>query len=251
MELTKIWGEWLQKEMQKPFFENIKKVVSEDRKTHQVAPASADLFYPLLCTPFEKIRIVIIGEEPQANSNGLAFSSKHEISEELKWIYKEIAYTVSDGLFSPETVFGTNADLSPFALQGIMLFNARWTTLINSSENKELPHVNIGWEEFTADLIKFISDDNEENVYPKYRHGIIFWMLWGDARALKQHIVNPWSWNEFLVTSLQDSTKIPKICNVVLEAGYPGCNEKWLYNNHFRIATETLNIDWKLINAKK
>jgi uracil-DNA glycosylase len=136
-------------------------------------PPTRDIFKALELTPFDKVKAVILGQDPYHNenqANGLAFSVYRgiKIPPSLRNIYKELNNDL--GLPIPK-----HGDLSKWALQGVLLLNS----ILTVEPHKPASHRGIGWEEYTDEIIKEINDKKENIVF----------ILWGNyAQAKGKHI---------------------------------------------------------------
>lgn len=142
---------------------------AESAAGHIVYPPRADLFSALTLTPFDKVRVVILGQDPYhgpGQAHGLAFSVRAGIKlpPSLKNIYKEL-----DSSFGPRP--RPHGDLTHWAQQGVLLLN----TTLTVRDGAAASHQNKGWEDLTDSLIRAVNN----------RPGRIVFMLWG-AHAQKK-----------------------------------------------------------------
>lgn len=177
------WKELLKEEFSKPYFLKIKEKYIQAKKQGQIVFPPAKLtFNALNLTPPEKLKILILGQDPYHGSifinqqeipqaMGLSFSVPRgvPIPPSLKNIYKELAQSID---FTPPN----HGDLTKWAENGILLLNAIF------SVQKGLPasHQDFGWEEFSDAIIKNISHHFE---------GIVF-MLWGNFAKKKIPLID-------------------------------------------------------------
>lgn len=158
------WIEIIKEEKEKPYFKNIEKTIAKDSRDTQIYPPQNLVFNALTLTPFEKVKVVIIGQDPYHGpnqANGLSFSVKPGIAipPSLRNIYKELITDI-DGFSYPN-----NGDLTSWAEQGVLLLNTSLTVKKQSAGS----HSNIGWEVFTDKLVESLNKEKE---------GLIF-VLWG------------------------------------------------------------------------
>ena len=138
----------------------------------KIYPKYENIFRALTLTSFNDVKVVIIGQDPYHEynqANGLAFSLNEDvlITPSLRNIFKE--------LYSDLNIKKINKDLSGWAKQGVLLLN----TILTVEDNKALSHKDIGWEEITSYIIKYISDNKENVVF----------ILWGNkAKEFKKVI---------------------------------------------------------------
>jgi len=168
------WKKVLNDEFSKEYFENIRNTLkSEKKNVIKVYPPGKLIFNAFDSTPFDKVKVVIIGQDPYhgpGEAMGLCFSVPKgiRIPPSLKNVYKEIKEDI--GCEVPE-----HGDLTSWAKQGVLLLNAMLTVKHKSPGS----HKKIGWQTFTNAVIKKISDE---------KSGVIF-LLWGRfAQGKKEYI---------------------------------------------------------------
>lgn len=137
-------------------------------------PPSKDIFRALELTPFDSIKAVILGQDPYHNerqANGLAFSVHKDIRipPSLRNIYKELNTDL--GIEIPE-----HGDLTNWAREGVLLLNS----ILTVAPHKPASHRNIGWEEYTDEIIKRINNEKENIVF----------MLWGNYAQEKGEYID-------------------------------------------------------------
>src|SRR5690606_38210521 len=159
----KNWKEILWDEFQKPYFKEIKKFLIEEKKKYRVFPPGSLMFNAFNLTPFNKVKVVIIGQDPYhgyGQAHGLCFSVPKGVTKppSLINIFKELKEDL--GIDPPN-----HGDLSGWAKQGVFLINAILTVRENAPES----HRNIGWEKFTNQAIQSLSEKKKHLVF----------MLWG------------------------------------------------------------------------
>jgi uracil-DNA glycosylase len=168
------WKEGLKAEFEKPYFIELINFVKEEYRTQTVFPPGKEIFRAFDCADFDKVKVVIIGQDPYhgpGQANGLCFSVRDGVPmpPSLKNIFKE----VQSDLGKP---FPKNGDLQRWANQGVLLLNA--TLTVRSSTPGS--HQNKGWEQFTDSVIKEISDK---------KNNIVF-LLWGAYAQKKGEIID-------------------------------------------------------------
>ncbi len=169
------WKKIINKEKNKKYFNNLIKILKIEYNNKNIFPSKEKIFKSFNLTPFNKIKIVIIGQDPyykKNQANGLAFSinKKIKLTECIKNIYKEIKNEI------PEFNIPKHGCLKNWSKQGILLLNS----ILTVQENKPLSHKNIGWEIFTNNIIFYIN---------KYLSNIIF-VLWGNYAKKKKKLIN-------------------------------------------------------------
>ena len=168
------WKEVLKNEFSSPYFQSLKKFLVDEKQKHVVYPVGSLIFSAFNHTPFEKVKIVIIGQDPYHNpgqANGLCFSVSSSVPNppSLKNIFKELNTDI--GIPIPQT-----GNLESWADQGVLLLNATLTVRANTPRS----HQKKGWETFTDAVIKAISDNKK---------GIVF-LLWGNYAQTKEALID-------------------------------------------------------------
>lgn len=213
------WDNILQSEFEKKYFKDLLTFLEQERSTKEIYPPQADVFNAFKFTPPEKVKAVILGQDPyhgEGQAHGLCFSVKRGIKTppSLKNIYKEMKSDL--GLDPIEHGF-----LEPWAHQGVLMLNA----VLTVEKGKPASHRKKGWEEFTDFVVQYLNAENENLVF----------ILWGnDAKKKGEHI---------------DRKK-----HLVLESAHPSpfSVKKFLGCKHFSKTNEYLesknikSIEWKL-----
>jgi uracil-DNA glycosylase len=167
------WLEVLKDEFQAPYFKEMEKELSVAYKEETVYPKKEDIFSALNLTPFSKVKVVIIGQDPYHRPNqahGLSFSVKKgvKIPPSLVNIYKELESDL--GVAIPKDGF-----LEKWAKHGVLLLNNQLTVI----EGKPMSHKNIGWNQFTDKIIEVLNEKKEHLVF----------ILWGSPAQNKAKVV--------------------------------------------------------------
>ena len=168
------WKHALKDEFNSEYFYELKSFLVEEKNKHVIYPPGSDIFSAFDNTPFEEVKVVIIGQDPyhgQGQAHGLCFSVPDGIKAppSLVNIFKEIKNDL--GIEIPAT-----ANLEKWAQQGVLLLNATLTVRANQAGS----HQNKGWENFTDSVIKKLSEN---------RSGLVF-LLWGNFARAKQQLIN-------------------------------------------------------------
>ena len=169
------WKTVLNTEFQQPYFAEIKKFLVNEKQSGQVIyPPGSLIFNAFNSTPFDQVKVVIIGQDPYHGPNqahGLCFSVMDGIPSppSLENIYKELNTDL--GIPIPQS-----GNLQKWADQGVFLLNASLTVRARQANS----HKNIGWHKFTDAVIRKISD---------YREGIVF-LLWGGFAKKKASLID-------------------------------------------------------------
>lgn len=169
IKLDPTWKEALQDEFGKPYFKELAEFVRREYQTKKIFPPPKCIFNALDSTPFDKVRVVILGQDPYhgpGQAHGLCFSVPEgmRVPPSLQNIFKEI----QSDLWLPIPQSG---NLQHWAEQGILLLNATLTV----EAHKAGSHQNRGWEQFTDAIIKVLSEKRE---------GLVF-LLWGSYAKKK------------------------------------------------------------------
>ena len=168
------WLRVLEPEFSKDYFTNLKQFLVAEREQYTVFPSGKRIFSAFDLTPFDKLKVVVLGQDPyhgDGQANGLSFSVSDGIRTppSLINIFKELKEDL--GCEVPKT-----GNLEPWAKQGVFLLNATLTVRQNTAGS----HQNKGWELFTNTVIKNISDKKENIVF----------LLWGNYAKAKAELIN-------------------------------------------------------------
>lgn len=168
------WKSVLNDEFAKPYFHQLKAFLVEEKKKFAIFPPGSLIFNAFNHTPFDKVKVVILGQDPYhgvGQAHGLCFSVPVGVPKppSLVNIFKEL----SDDLTIRPPVHG---NLEKWADQGVLLLNATLTV----RENQAGSHQNKGWEMFTDEAIRQLS---------LQRNGIVF-VLWGNYAIAKKALID-------------------------------------------------------------
>ena len=216
------WQEVFKDEIQKEYYKTLINKIEKEYETKTIYPKKEDIFNAFKFTPFKKVKVVIIGQDPYHQKNqahGLCFSVKPEVKipPSLRNIYKELE---SDLGLTP----ADNGYLESWAKEGVLMLN----TIFTVEDSTPGSHKNLGWEKFTKSVIKKLNEKDEP----------IIFLLWGNfAKSFK---------------SLIDENK-----HFILEAAHPsplsayhgffGCKHFSKTNNLLK-KMNVEPIDWKIKN---
>lgn len=176
VKINESWKRVLQEEFDKPYFRELVDFLhSEKRNGKTIYPPGPLIFNAFDSTPFDNVRVVILGQDPYhqpGQAEGLSFSVPEGVTPppSLKNIYKEI----ETDLGTP--AYGRGGSLKGWAQQGVFLLNAILTVRAGEAAS----HSKIGWQTFTDAVIKTISDNKE---------GIVF-LLWGNFARSKRMLID-------------------------------------------------------------
>lgn len=163
------WKTVLEEEFAKPYFSQIKNFLLQEKKTGKtIFPKWTDIFNAFNQTPFDKVRVVILWQDPYhgvGEAHGLCFSVQEGIKQppSLKNIFKEL----ESDLWIPRPATG---DLTKWAQQGVFLLNTSLTVRKDEANS----HKDIGRQQFTDAVIKKLSDQ---------KSGLIFLLWWAYAQG--------------------------------------------------------------------
>jgi uracil-DNA glycosylase len=168
------WNKLLQPQFSAPYFQTLSQFLINEKKQYTVFPPKEQVFSAFNYTPFEKLKVVIIGQDPYhgtGQANGLCFSVSPGIKKppSLSNIFKELNSDL--GIPIPQS-----GNLEPWADQGVLLLNATLTV----REGLAASHQKKGWEIFTDAVIKTISDEKK---------GVVF-LLWGNFAHTKEELID-------------------------------------------------------------
>ncbi len=181
------WRDFFDGECKKEYYNNLKINLKKEYKNYVIYPKRENLFNAFKLTPYENIKVVILGQDPYHNvnqANGLSFSvNNQKLPPSLLNIYKELEDDLGIEI-------SKSGDLSCLAKQGILLLN----TCLTVREHSPGSHKDIGWEIFTANVIDYIEKNNN----------FIIYVLWGNfARSKKNLITNK---NRLIIESTHPSS---------------------------------------------
>lgn len=169
------WDEKLKSVFESENYKKIREFLKTEYFTKTIYPPMNDLYNCFRLTPYDKIKCVILGQDPYHNegqAHGLCFSVKNgvELPPSLKNIYKEIHDDL--GIDEPAG-FG---DLTAWAKEGVLLLNTVLTVRAGAANS----HKDCGWQQFTDEVIKIVSDREEPMVF----------MLWGANARSKKNLID-------------------------------------------------------------
>ncbi|QVK17947.1 uracil-DNA glycosylase [Mycoplasmatota bacterium] len=167
------WDLVLSEETNKPYFIELMRLVEEAYQDEIVYPKYENLFNALKLTPFHKVKVVIIGQDPYHQKNqahGLSFSvpKGEKIPKSLHNIYLELCSDLN-------VEYPEHGNLISWANQGVLLLN----TVLTVCDSKPGSHRNIGWENFTNEIILKLNKKETPVVY----------LLWGNDAKKKESLI--------------------------------------------------------------
>jgi uracil-DNA glycosylase len=216
------WDKKLEGEFDKSYYINLRQFLVNEYKARNIFPNMNSIFNALKLTPYEDVKIVILGQDPYhgaGQAHGLSFSVQPgvRIPPSLLNMYKELQNDL--GCYIPN-----NGYLVPWAKQGVLLLN----TVLTVREGEANSHKNEGWENFTDRVISLLNE----------REKPIVFLLWGSNAKEKIKLIT--NSRHYILTTVHPS---PLSAN----RGFMGCK-------HFSKTNEILKslgekeIDWQIPN---
>lgn len=223
--MGKIKNDWLNyigDEFEKDYYKNLRQFLIKEYNNELIFPRADDIFNAFHLTPFEDVKVVILGQDPYHNigqAHGLSFSVRKDqkIPPSLRNIYKELNMEL--GIPIPN-----HGNLEKWAKEGVLLLN----TVLTVRAHKAHSHKNMGWENFTDEVIKSLNEKETPVVF----------LLWGNpAKEKAKLITNP---NHLILTATHPS---PLSAN----RGFFGCGH-FKKTNEFLKSKGLKEIDWEIEN---
>lgn len=222
IQLGNSWDTILEGEFEKPYYLKLREFLTEEYKIQTIYPDKYNIFNALKLTPYEDVKVVILGQDPYhgpGQAHGLSFSVQPGIQTppSLQNMYKELRDDL--GCYIPN-----NGYLVPWAEQGVLLLN----TVLTVRAGEANSHRKKGWENFTDEVIRKLNERDKPVIF----------LLWGNNAKEKMSLVtNP---RHFILTSVHPSP-------LSATRGFMGCK-------HFSKTNEILRdlgqkeIDWQIPN---
>ncbi len=220
LKLEESWKEVLEAEFEKEYMKNLRSFLqSQQEQKRIIYPGNSLIFNAFNHTPFKKVKVVIIGQDPYhgaGQAHGLSFSVKKGVPPppSLQNIFKELQAEFSDFQYPK------HGDLSSWADQGVLLLNASLTV----EASKAGSHQNQGWEKFTDRVIQILSEQ---------RKGIVF-LLWGKFAQAKAGLIDQ---NRHLILMAAHPSPFSAY------NGFFGCNH-FIKTNEYLEKNGERGIDW-------
>lgn len=168
------WHAVMGEELGQPYFQKLQQFVTEERQNHTVYPPTEDVYNALKLTPYDQVRVLLLGQDPYHDENqahGLCFSVRPGIKPppSLVNIFKELHNDL--GCPIPNQGY-----LVKWANQGVLLLNAVLTVRAHQPNS----HKNKGWEKFTDAVIRAVNAKSDPIVF----------VLWGGYAQKKLNLIN-------------------------------------------------------------
>ena len=175
VKIAEDWKALLADEFEKPYFAELVEFVREEYGSRQIFPRGSNIFRAFDKCPFDKLKVVIIGQDPyhgEGQANGLCFSVNDGVQfpPSLRNIFQEVESDTGAPI-------PTSGNLDRWAEQGVLLLNAVLTVRAHEAAS----HAGRGWEQFTDAVVRAIAARREGVVY----------MLWGSYAQRKGAIADP------------------------------------------------------------
>ncbi len=214
------WDEILKDEYQKDYFKNIAMFINKEYREKTIFPPKSNILRAFKLTDYDNVKVVILGQDPYHGineANGLAFSVSKgvRLPPSLQNIYKELYNDLG-------ITVSTNGDLEKWAREGVLLLNSVFTV----EKDKPASHKNIGWEQFSDEVIKKVNEKTTPVVF----------ILWGNfAKSKAKYITNP---IHLVITS-------PHPSPFSAYSGFFG-SKPFSRTNEFLRKNNIKEIDWKI-----
>ncbi len=220
IQLHPSWLNHLEAEFHKAYMVELRTFLVDEKRKLRVFPPGKDIFNAFAYTPFESVRVVILGQDPyhgQGQAHGLCFSVKQGIKTppSLQNIFKELHHDL--GVSPPN-----HGELTHWAQQGVLLLN----TVLTVRAHEANSHRNKGWEQFTDQVITLLNEKRE---------GIVF-VLWGSAAGRKSSMID---------SNKHRILRSPHPSPLSAHRGFFGCRHFSQINAHLSGLGEA-PIDWQI-----
>jgi len=214
------WYKVLQEEFEKDYFTKLKAFLLEEKKISTIYPPGHQIFAAFDSTPFDKVKVVLLGQDPYhgtGQAHGLSFSVNSGIAHppSLRNIFKEIENDL--GIPYPKS-----GSLIPWTDQGVLLINATLTVRAHEAGS----HQKKGWEQFTDAVIQKLSDQKTKLVF----------LLWGNFAISKSALID--QTKHHILTTVHPSP-------LSAHRGFLGCKH-FSKTNHLLTQNGIKSIDWRV-----
>ena len=169
------WKDIIKQEQEQGYYKNLKSFIDKRYEETVVFPPKNLIFNAFIKCPFDKLKLVILGQDPyhrKFQAQGMSFSTPKNIQNppSMMNILKEIRNDLKRDSIC------LDGDLTPWARQGVLLLN----TVLTVEEGKANSHKGLGWEDFTDNIIKIISAKKSNIVF----------LLWGNHAISKRFLID-------------------------------------------------------------
>lgn len=219
-QLDASWLEVLQEEFEKPYMTQLRAFLKDEMRRGPVYPPGKHMFQAFNSTPFEKVRVIILGQDPYhgpGQAHGLSFSVQRGVQPppSLVNMFKEI----HESLAIPPAQHG---DLSSWAAQGVLLLN----TTLSVRQGQPKSHAGRGWETFTDMVIRKLNEKRDHLIF----------VLWGSHAKQKAQLID--GRRHLILTA-------PHPSPLSAYRGFFGCGHFVRINQHLQQLGQQ-PIQWKL-----
>lgn len=219
-DIDESWYKVLREQFEAPYFADLKSFLVEEKQHYAVYPPGKLIFNAFNLTPFDKVKVVILGQDPYhgpGQAHGLSFSVPDGVQfpPSLMNIFKEL----NNDLGIPMAHSG---NLEKWAREGVLLLNASLTVRAGQAAS----HSRHGWETFTDAAIRALSEERKHLVF----------ILWGNYAIAKRALIDPFK--HLILTSVHPSP-------LSASRGFFGCHH-FSKTNNYLIEHNIEPINWKL-----
>lgn len=216
------WYKVLKQEFDSDYFKKLKTFLVEEKTHYVVYPPGKQIFNAFNLTPFDSVKVVILGQDPYHNpgqAHGLAFSVPDGIQTppSLINIYKELHDDI--GIPIPK-----HGNLERWAEEGVLLLNSSLTVRANMAAS----HSGKGWQQFTDTAIRALSQRKENLVF----------ILWGNHAIAKEPLIN--AGKHLILKTVHPSP-------LSASRGFFGCHH-FSKTNQYLVEHGKTPINWNIIN---
>lgn len=216
------WSNYLNEEFNQTYYSKMIDFLEEEYRTFTIYPAKEDILNAFQYTPFSKVKVVILGQDPyhgKGQAHGLSFSVKPgiQVPRSLQNIFKELSSDI--GCFIPN-----NGDLHKWSKEGVLLLN----NVLTVREGVPNSHKGKGWENFTDKVISILNE----------REKPVIFILWGKNAQDKEILIN--NSKHYIIKSAHPSP-------FSASRGFFG-SKPFSQANKYLVEIGDLEIDWQIPN---
>jgi uracil-DNA glycosylase len=214
------WREQLQDEAEKPYFKLLQQFIDQERLAHEIFPAENDTFRALELTPFDQVKVLLLGQDPYhgpGQAHGLCFSVQEgvRVPPSLRNIFIELRNDL--GIVAP-----AHGNLASWARQGVLMLN----TVLTVRRATPNSHQKRGWEIFTDTIIRQVSSKEDPVIF----------VLWGAPAQKKIGLID--KERHVIITGAHPSP-------LSASRGFFGTKPFSAINDALRVAGKA-EIDWRI-----
>lgn len=225
--LEESWREKLKDEMDNPYYRELVDKVQKEYENKTCYPPEDKIFNALNLCPFDKVKVVIMGQDPYFNPGqamGLSFSVPEgvQLPPSLKTLYRALGINLN-GINQP------SGDLTRWAEQGVLLLN----TVLTVREKQVNSHRKYKWRLFTDAVVKALNKEREHIVF----------MLWGRIAQRKERLVHVANDRHLVLKAIHPSLAVRR-------KGEWNGKEHFMCCNKYLIEHEIAPIDWMIVSEK-